>query len=64
MTEERIIESYMFACSNGANIIVEAEEKSKAIQIFESDFTMLFHGDWKIFKITRRVNINGEYLYY
>ena len=64
MIEERIIESYMFACNNGANIIIEAEEKSKAIQIFEKEFSMLFNGDWKIFRITRRIDIDGKSIYY
>lgn len=62
--EEKIIESYMFNCNNNANIIIEATDKIVAIQIFEREFTTLFQGDWKVYRITTRVTNSGEYIRY
>ena len=64
MNEEKLIEAYMFACANNANIVIEAEDKMNAIQVFQDQYSMLFLGDWNIYRITTRINSKGEYIRY
>jgi len=53
-------ESYMFACEDGCNIVIEAENKRKAIEIFEKEFEIRFLQDWKVFRIITRVDIESN----
>lgn len=54
-------ESYMFSCEDGCNVVIEAENKIKAIEIFQDQFKMRFLEDWKVFRITTRIDIEGNY---
>lgn len=54
-------ESYMFACGNDFNVVIEAENKIKAIEIFQEQFKMRFNEDWKVFRIITKVDIEGNF---
>jgi len=47
---------YMFSCEK-ANIIIEAKDKSEAIEIFKEEYSKIFNQDWKVFCIAERVDI-------
>lgn len=64
MDQEKKFESYMFSCSNGMNIVIEAESKLKAIELFEHGFRASFNGDWKVFRVDTRLDIKGYYTRY
>lgn len=49
-------ECYMFACEK-ANIVIEAKDKSEAIEIFKEEYSKIFNQDWKVFRILERVDI-------
>lgn len=55
-TECKNYQSYMFAC-NKANIVIEANDKSEAIEIFKEEYSKIFNQDWKVFCITERLDI-------
>lgn len=57
-------ESYMFACGNDCNIVIEAKNKINAIEIFQEQFKMRFTEDWQVFRITTRVDIEGNFIRY
>jgi hypothetical protein len=46
----------MFACEK-ANIVIEAKDKSEAIEIFKEEYSKIFNQDWKVFRILERVDI-------
>jgi hypothetical protein len=55
-TECKNYQCYMFACEK-ANIIVEAIDKSNAIEIFKEEYSKIFNQDWKVFCIHSRIDI-------
>lgn len=61
MNEEcKSYECYMFACDS-CNILIEADSKWDAIEVFEEEFGAKFSGDWKIFRINTKIDIAGEF---
>lgn len=54
---------YMFACGN-MNILVEAEDKTKAIEVFKYKYKTLFNDDWKIFKVQTLINMEYDKIHY
>jgi len=53
-------QSFMFACDNNCNIVIEAKDKKEAIDTFEERFDKLFKLDWKVFNISTKVDVNND----
>ncbi len=57
---EMNFEKYAFLV-NDTIITIEAEDKKNAIDIFETEFKMLFGMDWTIKRVYTEVTIKGEF---
>lgn len=60
MENTKNCECYMFACGDEYNVVIEAENKMDAIEIFKKRFKMRFLEDWQVFKVTVGIDIGGN----
>lgn len=55
--------SFMFSCINTygtVNIVIDAEDKIKAIEKFSQRYNHLFNAQWTIFQIDRKNCYDGD----
>lgn len=55
--------SFMFSCINtygAVNIVIDAEDKIKAIEKFSQIYDHLFNSQWTIFQIDRKICHDGS----
>lgn len=54
-------EKYIFLV-NSTVIAIEAENKTKAIEIFQYQFNRLYEMDWEVKRLYTEINIDGEFI--